>query len=67
MPSTKTQVRVLLDDATAHEVNQIAKRESRPVASLCAILINQALYQRRSAEKQTSALVQMIRGSAEGF
>jgi hypothetical protein len=64
MPSTKQQVRVLLEPGVASEVNHIAKRESRAIASVCSVLIGEALYQRRCAAAQVaqvSRLTELLR------
>jgi hypothetical protein len=62
MASSKQQVRLLLDPATAHEITQIAKKESRSIASVCSVLINQALYQRRTINTNAQRLVGLIKG-----
>ena len=65
MPSDKRSLRVLLEPSDEREVIAISKQEGRSLASVCSRLIQAALYQRRASEKQTSALVQMIRGQAD--
>jgi hypothetical protein len=56
----KRQVRLLLDAPTAHELHQLALRESRSLANTCMVLIKESL-----AKKATSPhdkLTAVIRG-----
>jgi hypothetical protein len=53
MASVKQQVRLLLDDPTAHALYHLSLRESRSLAGTCMVLIKESLASRRAAQHQT--------------
>jgi hypothetical protein len=62
MASVKQQVRLLLDDPTAHALHQMSLKESRSLAGTCMVLIKESLANRRTVSASTARLVQMIKG-----
>jgi hypothetical protein len=70
MPTDKRAVRLLLPPWVEQTVIDIAKKEGRPIATLCARLIEEALGARRSAQHQigeVQRLVSVIKGQADGY
>ena len=65
MASVKQQVRLLLDDAIAHQLHYLSLRESRALAAMCVVLIKEALMARHAASAQAaqvSELTRILRG-----
>ena len=52
MPTDKRSLRILLEPSTEREVIAVAKSEGRALASVCVLLIEQALYEKRRAAHQ---------------
>ena len=70
MPTDKRAVRLLLPPWVEQTVIDIARKEGRPIATLCVRLIEEALSARRSAQNQiaeVSKLVSVIKGQADGY
>jgi hypothetical protein len=65
MPTDKRAVRLLLPPWIEQSVIDLARKEGRPIATLCVRLIEEALSHRRSATMETTRLVQLIRGEAD--
>jgi hypothetical protein len=70
MPTDKRAVRLLLPPWVEQTVIDIAKKEGRPIATLCVRLIEESLSARRSAQHQigeVQRLVSVIKGQADGY
>jgi hypothetical protein len=67
MPEKRRTWRVIPSPSMEYEVEMMAKRENRSLANMLHVLIESALYQRRSASLSTAKLVAAIRGEASDF
>jgi hypothetical protein len=52
------------DPATAHAINQLAKREGRSIANMILMLVRESIGNRRSAEMSVDRLVNTLKGIA---
>jgi hypothetical protein len=65
MASTKQQVRLLLDPATASQLHSLSLRESRSLAGTCMILIKESLAARRENSRRVEELIAALRAPSD--